>query len=115
MKIPSSGSMSEFSTGAVRDAMQNKGIPSQMPTCALRAVSRRFEDGAEKYGLGNWQKGMPMSRYVDSIYRHLWDFVDGDQDEDHLSAVIWNAMCLYYTKEKIDEEVLPSSLDDLEA
>jgi len=113
MSLPSSGEMSHFTTGAVRDAMQNKGLPSQMPMSALRAVSRRFEEGAQKYGRGNWEKGIPLSRYIDSIYRHLWDFMDGDQEEDHLSAVLWNAMCLYETKDKIDEEALPESLNDI--
>ena len=47
MKIPDSGNKSNFSTGAVRDAMRGKGIPSLMPVSALRAVARRFEDGAE--------------------------------------------------------------------
>ena len=39
--------------------------------------------------------------------------MDGDEAEDHLSAVIWNAMCLYETKDRIDEEVLPESLNDI--
>ena len=90
--------MSKFNTGAVRDAMQGKGLPSLMPVSALRAVSRRFEDGAEKYGRNNWKKGIPVSRYIDSINRHLWQFMEEDEVEDHLSAVIWNAMCLYETK-----------------
>tara|TARA_S200002703_G_C3710000_1_gene218077 strand:+ start:205 stop:552 length:348 start_codon:yes stop_codon:yes gene_type:complete len=114
MKMHSSGKMSHFTTGAVRDAMDGKGLPSHMPTSALRAASRRFEEGAEKYGSGNWEKGIPLSRYIDSIYRHLWDFMEGDEEEDHLSAVMWNAMCLYETKEKIDEESLPSSLNDID-
>ena len=113
MALPSSGKMSQFDTGAVRDAMQNKGLPSQMPMSALRAAARRFEDGAEKYGRDNWKKGIPLSRYIDSIYRHLWDFMDADEAEDHLSAVIWNAMCLYETKDRIDEEVLPEHLNDI--
>ncbi len=113
MPLPSSGEMSHFGTGAVRDAMQHKGLPSQIPMSALRAVARRFEDGAEKYGRDNWKKGIPLSRYIDSIYRHLWDFMDGDESEDHLSAVMWNAMCLYETKDRIDEETLPESLNDI--
>ena len=60
----SSGEMSRFGTGAVRDAMQNKGLPSQMPMSALRAVSRRFEDGAEKCGRDNWKKAF---LYLDTL------------------------------------------------
>ena len=64
MSLPSSGEMSRFGTGAVRDAMQHKGLPSQMPMSALRAVSRRFEDGAEKYGRDNWKKAF---LYLDTL------------------------------------------------
>tara|TARA_R100000278_G_scaffold22077_3_gene20808 strand:- start:211 stop:588 length:378 start_codon:yes stop_codon:yes gene_type:complete len=111
--LPDSGERSEFDTGAVRDAMSGKGLPSLLPVDALRAAARRFEDGAYKYGRDNWRKGIPLSRYVDSIYRHLWAFVDNDYSEDHLSAVIWNSMCLYQTKEWINEDKLPASLNDI--
>lgn len=112
-KLPDTGERSEFNTGAVRDAMQGKGNPSLIPIDALRAVSRRFEDGADKYGRNNWQKGIPLSRYVDSLYRHLWQFMEKDNTEDHGGAVIWNAMCLIQTKKWIDEGRLPMELDDL--
>lgn len=111
--LPDSGERSEFSTGAVRDAMSGKGCPSLIPIDALRAVSRRFEDGATKYGRDNWKKGIPLSRYVDSLYRHLWQFMEGDTSEDHGGAVIWNAMCLIQTEKWIAEGKLPNELNDL--
>jgi hypothetical protein len=111
--LPDSGSRSEFDTGAVRDASLGKGNPSLIPLEAMRAVSRRFEDGATKYGRDNWKKGIPLSRYVDSLYRHLWQFMEGDQSEDHGGAVIWNAMCLVQTEKWISEGKLPNELNDL--
>ena len=111
--LPDSGERSEFDTGAVRDAMIGKGMPSCIPIAALQAVSRRFEDGATKYGRDNWRKGIPLSRYVDSLYRHLWAFMQGDLSEDHGGAVIWNAMCLVETRKMIDNGDLPQTLDDL--
>jgi hypothetical protein len=111
--LPDSGQRSLFDTGAVRDAMEGKGMPSLLPIAALRAASKRFEDGATKYGRDNWQKGIPLSRYVDSLYRHLWQFIDGDISEDHGGAIIWNAMCLIQTEKWIQEGKLPQSLDDL--
>lgn len=110
--LPDSGERSEFTTGAVRDAMTGKGSPSLIPIDALRAVSKRFEDGASKYGRDNWKKGIPLSRYVDSLYRHLWQYMEGDTSEDHGGAVIWNAMCLVQTKEWIDQGKLPAELKD---
>jgi hypothetical protein len=111
--LPDSGARSEFKTGAVRDAMSGKGTPSLIPIEALRAVSKRFEDGATKYGRDNWKKGIPLSRYVDSLYRHLWQLMEDDQAEDHGGAVIWNAMCLIQTKKWISEGKLPEELNDL--
>lgn len=111
--LPDSGARSEFVSGAVRDASLGKGIPSLIPTEALRAVSKRFEDGAVKYGRNNWQLGIPLSRYVDSIYRHLWAFMRGDASEDHGAAVIWNAMCMVETQKMIDKGLLPAELNDL--
>jgi hypothetical protein len=111
--LPDSGARSEFKTGAVRDAMSGKGTPSLIPIEALRAVSQRFEDGATKYGRDNWKKGIPLSRYVDSLYRHLWQLMEDDQAEDHGGAVIWNAMCLIQTKKWISEGKLPEELNDI--
>ena len=111
--LPDSGARSEFATGAVRDASEGKGNPSLIPIDALRAVSKRFEDGATKYGRDNWQQGIPLSRYVDSLYRHLWQFMEGDDTEDHAGAIIWNAMCLTQTKKWVDQGKLPKELNDL--
>lgn len=112
-KLPDSGERSIFETGAVRDAMQGKGCPSLLPIDALRAAAKRFEDGAEKYGRNNWEKGIPLSRYADSLYRHLWQFMEGDAAEDHGGAVIWNAMCMVQTKHWIENGKLPKELNDL--
>jgi len=111
--LPDSGKRSEFDTGAVRDAMEGKGMPSLLPIDALRAASKRFEDGANKYGRDNWTKGIPLSRYIDSLYRHLWQFIEGDESEDHAGAIVWNAMCLVQTEEWIKNGKLPKSLDDI--
>jgi len=111
--LPDSGSRTAFSTGAVRDAMQGKGVPSMIPTCAITAVAKRFEDGASKYGPDNWRKGIPTSRYCDAAYRHLMACRDGKVDEDHFGAVLWNMSCWLWTLHAIEEGKLPSELDDI--
>jgi hypothetical protein len=111
--LPDTGGRSEFSTGAVRDASEGKGVPSHLPTRALMRASRRFEDGAAKYDAHNWRKGIPLSRYIDSMNRHTWLFMQGDTSEDHLGAITWNALCLSETFDLISEGMLPQSLNDL--
>ena len=111
--LPDSGERSEFATGAVRDASYGKGIPSAIPPRALIKLAKRFEDGAAKYKRDNWKQGIPISRYVDSLYRHLWAFMEGDESEDHLGAVIWNAVCLSETYDMVANDEIAYELYDI--
>lgn len=110
--LPDSGDRTEFNTGAVRDAMSGKGLPSLIPPEALRRLARRFEDGSLKYGKNNWQKGIPLSRYHDAILRHTLAAAEGKTDEDHLGAVLWNAAAWVWTEDAISSGKLPEDLDD---
>ena len=66
-------------------------------------VSIHFEDGAEKYGDRNWEKGIPTDRYIDSAVRHYLKYLRGDTDERHDRAFIWNIMCCIWTCENKPE------------
>ena len=60
-------------------------------------VAKHFENGALKYGEHNWEKGIPISRYIDSALRHLMKDLAGETDEDHAAAFVWNLMCCAWT------------------
>lgn len=62
-------------------------------------LSIHFEEGAEKYGEYNWQKGIPKWSYIDSAIRHLLKWSRGDKDERHDRAFVWNIVCLIWTIE----------------
>lgn len=62
------------------------------PTAFLE-VARHFEEGAKKYGENNWQKGLPVHRYIDSAVRHYLKWLRGDRDEPHDRAFVWNLIC----------------------
>ena len=64
---------------------------------AILEVSKHFEDGAKKYSPRNWEKGIPLSRYVDSGVRHYLKWLRGDDDEPHDRAFVWNMLCLVWT------------------
>lgn len=66
-------------------------------------VSLQFEAGAEKYGEGNWQKGIPTYVYIDSAVRHYLKHLRGDTDEPHLRATVWNLLCCLWTVENLPE------------
>ncbi len=59
----------------------------------LLEVSKHYEDGAEKYGEYNWQKGLPVNCYINSAIRHYLKWLRGDTDERHDRAFVWNLMC----------------------
>lgn len=90
--IKDSGERREFETGAVRDMSEGKGLMVVMPASALLRLSRHYEHGAKKYGRFNWQKGIPVSSFMDSALRHIMKYLDGWDDEDHLSAAAFNIL-----------------------
>mgnify|MGYP003153055492 CR=1 FL=1 len=102
-----------FSTGSQRDTAKGKGQPSRISTIFLDRLSKKIEQGLKKYGDRNWEKGQPLSRFIDSAQRHLWAVMEGKEDEDHAAAWAWNTMCFIHTKELIDRGELPTDLDDL--
>ena len=63
----------------------------------LLEVSKHFEEGAEKYGENNWQKGLPVKCYINSAIRHYLKWLRGDKDEHHDRAFCWNIMCAIWT------------------
>lgn len=90
--IKDSGERREFETGAVRDMAEGKGLMVVMPASALLRLSRHYEHGAKKYGKFNWQKGIPVSSFIDSALRHIMKYLDGWDDEDHLAAAAFNIL-----------------------
>lgn len=67
------------------------------PYTLLLEVSKHFEEGAEKYGENNWQKGLPVKCYINSAVRHYLKWLRGDQDEPHDRAFCWNILCAIWT------------------
>ena len=90
--IMDSGDRTEFGTGAVRDMKVGKGDMVSLPAAAILRLSQHYENGAQKYGRFNYQKGIPVSSFIDSAIRHLFKYLDGWDDEDHLSAAAFNVL-----------------------
>ena len=71
-------------------------------------VSVHYEDGCEKYGERNWERGIPIHSFVDSGVRHLLKYARGDCDEKHDRAFVWNMFAILWTsKNKKDMIDLP--------
>ena len=68
---------------------------------SLEGLVRVLEYGAHKYARNNWKKGMPVTQVSESLMRHLFAFLRGeDVDPEsgcrHLSHVMCNTMFLEY-------------------
>lgn len=111
--LKDSGERKEFSTGAVRDVQGGKGKPSLVPNWVIWLVSRIYEDGAKKYSSRNWEKGMPLSQYIDSAERHLAKLKSGLRDEPHASQIIWNMIGYVFTATLIKMGHRPKELNDM--
>ena len=100
-------------TGAVRSASEGRGRYDLLPGIVMDRLAKHLEKGAEKYGDNNWRKGMFVRRYLCSLLRHAFQIADGDETEDHLSAIVFNAGGIMDVREKIKNGGLPDELEDL--
>lgn len=69
-----------------------------LPTAMLE-VSKHYEDGCNKYGERNWEKGIPLHCYIDSAIRHYLKLKRGDTDEPHDRAFLWNLLGAIWTQD----------------
>jgi len=112
-KVADSGKRQEFPTGSVRDTREGKGRYDLIAPYALQRLAQHYENGSRKYGDRNWEKGQNLSRYLDSAARHLFKYLGGSREEDHLAAVAWNVFSYIQTEQWIKEGRLPFALDDV--
>jgi len=78
--------------GGNREANKGRGRFDLIPFEGLEALAIWYEGGANKYGDRNWEKGLSVKDCINRMNRHASKAANGRTDEDHLSAVIWNAM-----------------------
>lgn len=107
------GDREDFDTGSRRDNREGKGRYDLLPPHALQRVAQVFERGADKYEARNWEKGQPLTRYLDSALRHTFQVLEGKTDEDHAGHAVFNLLAFIETQHRIHEGMLPESLDDL--
>ena len=68
---------------------------------SLEPMVEVLEYGCIKYSPNNWKKGMPVTQVSESLLRHMFAFLSGEDKDpesgiDHLGHVMCNAMFLSY-------------------
>lgn len=92
--VKTSGDKQLFDSGAVRDSQDGKVRYDLIDPNFLRRLAEVMRKGAEHYGEFNWTKGIPSQRYAASLLRHVYAYLAGERDEDHLGAAAFNLMGL---------------------
>ena len=104
-EMSDSGKRVSFGEGnAIREDSSEKSRPDLISPLALLRVGDWMKKGADKYEAHNWEKGMSFSAYMASMTRHMLKFQAGNKEEDHLSAVIFNAMAMIHHQELGEDE-----------
>ena len=86
-----------YETGAVRDT-GGKGRCDLLPHSALLRVARHMENSLADHEERNWERGLPMHCFLDSAMRHVFKYMDGQTDEDHLAAATTNLLMALWTE-----------------
>lgn len=94
-----------FETGSQRDDDTNKPLPNHLDAYVRMRYGYLLRHGANHYDKGNWRKGQPTEAALESLHRHLAKFeinlYNGvEQDEDHLSAIIFGCLLIMKNEEK---------------
>ncbi len=111
--MKNSGKRQTFATGAVRDSDETKPRIDLISPFFLERVGERMRTGAKTYGERNYELGIPISRSLASLYRHLVKYHAGERDEDHLAGAVCNLVFMIHVEEMVRRGVLPPSLLDL--
>lgn len=102
-----------FDSGAQRDTDIDKPRIDLLSPFARARTGQVAYIGANKYGIRNWEKGMPLSVFLASANRHMNQFMQGDTSEDHIAHCTWNLEAIMHGQEMIQRGIWPETYNDL--
>lgn len=89
-----------FSTGSRRDSDDHKPRVSDLKAYTRERFGYHMLKGSINYGTGNFEKGQPTERALESLHRHITKFELLDQSEDHLAAIIFNVQLIMMNEQR---------------
>lgn len=95
--------------GAKRSTPAGKCRPGLISPIFKERLGWWLSKGADipEYGPHNWEKGVPLSRWMEGMEDHLLAIQLGRTDEDHEAALAFNVMGWMHTREMIWRGKLP--------
>lgn len=109
-EIKDSGERLEFDSGMVRDTAEGKTQWHRVVEGPLlQRWAEHLTKGATKYpdnpdGTANWTKAEGIAeyrRFRESAFRHFFQAMRGDTDEDHFAATVFNLNGTLYVSAKL--------------
>lgn len=110
-KTKDSGKRQEYNSGMRRDTQDGKPrydllIPKGLENHMLKRWAMLMERGMDKYGYRNWELADSQEEFIrfkQSAFRHFIQWFDGEEDEDHASAVFFNIQAAEFLKHKLND------------
>ena len=109
-----SGKRKQFKSGMQRDLSEDKPrfdllIPKDQPykETLLYRWAMLMSRGAKKYNERNWEKANSieeLNRFKESAFRHFFQWYCGEEEEDHLTGVLFNINAFEWLKNKLNKE-----------
>jgi hypothetical protein len=93
------GHHTKYDTGAVRSADREAERYDLVSPVGLRRVAQTCHEGAVKYSDYNWEKGMPVADLLNHAISHIYSYLSGDRNEDHLGHAAWNLLGACHSEE----------------
>jgi len=80
----------EYPSGAVRSKVEERY--DLLPDEGLRRAALGMALGARNHGENNWLKGIPVEHCLNHAIRHIYQYLAGDDSEDHLGHATCNLL-----------------------
>ena len=102
--VKDSGQRIDYPSGMRRDTQTGKPDYTLIHIPFLRRFAMHLTRGAAKYGEGNWllaNSEEELARFRKSAFRHLIQWLNEEEDEDHMAAVVFNLMAAEYVRGRL--------------
>lgn len=90
----------QFETGAVRSSDKANVRYDLISPIGMRRLAETMEEGRQKYGYFNWERGMPIGDILNHALAHIYTYLSGvESGEDDLAHAAWNLFAAMHMEE----------------
>lgn len=90
----------QFETGAVRSSDKANVRYDLISPIGMRRLAETMEEGRQKYGYFNWERGMPIGDILNHALAHIFAYLEGKPTgEDDLAHAAWNLFAAMHMEE----------------